>query len=329
MQAGSRERRRLMFVVLFAAVVHVSANTGELAFQLPDKHFNPEGIAFDERSGSFFVSSLRRRSIVRVAFDGAVTPFVETGRDGIWMVTGIDVDPQRRLLWAASNAADRMIGFRESDAGRSGIFVFDLDSGRLVHRLEHQRPGRRNADDLEIAPDGTVFSSDAINGAIYRVAQGSSQLEVFLPDGAFKGPQGLAVTPDGRTLFIADYAGSIDAVDVATKTRHRLLHPPEVSIRGIDGLEYASGALYAVQNGIEPNRVMRFALDAAGRAIIKADVLGINDPAFDEPTLAVVANNALYVVANSQGAAFRRAGAAAEQDQSFKPPVILAFKLAA
>ncbi|MET0621311.1 MAG: hypothetical protein ABW056_13580, partial [Thermoanaerobaculia bacterium] len=42
-----------------------------------------------------------------------------------------------------------------------------------------------------------------------------------------------------------------------------------------------------------------------GTTVTGAKILEMNHPAFDEPTLAVVAEGALYVTANSQGGTFR------------------------
>jgi len=330
---GDEAFRRLAGDAASVALARIEAvrdervGTAEVAFTIDDRHFNPEGVAYDSASEAFFVSSMRRRTIVRIASDGTVTPFVAPGQDDLWMVTGIDVDPERRLLWAASGAGEHMIGYRPSDRDRTGLFAFDLVSGRLVRRVLFETSKAHFADDLEVAPDGSVFTSDAFNGAIYRVPPGSDDLEAYLPDRTFSGPNGLAISPDGRTLFVADYAGAIAAVDVATRTVRRIGHPENVVVAGIDGLEYAEGALFGVQNGIEPNRIVRFNLEPGDRQITRADVLAMNDPSFAEPTLAVAAKGALYVVANSQGARFRNAGPDAEKDATFKAPTIIRLSL--
>ena len=76
-------------------------------------------------------------------------------------------------------------------------------------------------------------------------------------------------------------------------------------MNGVDGLVWSGGSLYAIQNGVEPNRVIRVDLAADGVTVTGARILEMNHPAFDEPTLGVVAEGALYVSANSQGGKFR------------------------
>ena len=73
---------------------------------------------------------------------------------------------------------------------------------------------------------------------------------------------------------------------------------------GIDGLIWHRGALLAIQNGITPHRVVRFRLGERGSAIDSAEILLMNDARFDEPTLGVVTNDALLLVANSHWGKF-------------------------
>src|SRR4029079_6664238 len=103
-----------------------------VAFRIPDKGLVPEGIAFDSKSGSFFVSSIRKRKIVRVAADGKASDFVASGRDGLRGVLGMRVDAARRRLWACTQAMKHMEGFREGQKPESALMEFDADSGKLV-----------------------------------------------------------------------------------------------------------------------------------------------------------------------------------------------------
>ena len=114
----------------------------------------------------------------------------------------------------------------------------------------------------------------------------------------------MAVTPDGKTLYVSDYT-SLFRVDLASKRVTGLPVPPDATLNGIDGLVYAAGSLYGIQNGVEPNRVTRLELSADGATIAGAKILVMNHPDFDEPTLGVAAEGALYFTANSQGGKFQ------------------------
>lgn len=276
-----------------------------VAFTIPEKGLVPEGVAYDPVTKSFFVSSIRKRKVFRVDPSGKITVFVAPRDGGLRTAAGIGVDPKRRSLWVASEAMPHMEGYVKDEARQSAVFEFDADTGKF--RREIKAPTLENAagfDDLAVAADGRLYINDGFNGRIWTLAPGGSTLEIFLETDVFRGTQGLAPTPDGKTLYVSDYAG-LYRVDVATKKASRLAGPADVALNGIDGLVWSGGSLYAVQNGVEPNRVIRVDLSADGASVTGAKILEMNNPAFDEPTLAVVANGALYVTANSQGGKFQ------------------------
>src|SRR5258708_1454673 len=106
----------------------------DVAWTIHDRLFVPEGVAYDPITRAFFVSSQYRRKIVRIDASGSVQDFVTSGRDGLWMVFGITVDPLRRQLWAVSAAEPAMERYSVADEHGTGVFAFDLRTGALVHR---------------------------------------------------------------------------------------------------------------------------------------------------------------------------------------------------
>src|SRR5262249_18588611 len=278
----------------------------ERAFTIPEKGLVAEGVAWDPVSKSFFVSSVRRRKILRVDASGKVSDFIASRRDGIRGALGIHVDPKRRTLWAASLAGPSMDGWQEGNPGAPGVFEYDVDTGRL--RKEHVPPAGGDApafDDLTVAPDGTVYVNDGANQRIWKISPGGS-LEVFLTSDQLGGTQGLAVSGDGRTLYVSDYR-QLYAVDLASRRVSLIAVPRDLALNGIDGLAWFDHGLVAVQNGIVPHRVIRLDLTPDGLRIAKARILEMNHPDFDEPTLGVVVARAFYFSADSQGQKFQNA----------------------
>lgn len=275
-----------------------------VAFTVAEKGLVPEGVAYDPRTRSFFLSSIRQRRVLRIGADGGASDFVTAARDGLRSAAGIAVDSSRRTLWVASDAMPHMNGFRKGDAPASAVFEYDLDSGRL--RREHRPPsgGKPPAfDDLTVAPDGRVYVNDAQNPRIFTLDPARGRLEVFLESDRLRGTQGLAVTPDGKTLYASDYNGLV-RIDVASRSISPVTVPADLALNGIDGLVYADGALLAIQNGVAPHRVIRLDLAADGTTVSRDRILVMNHPAFDEPTLGVVVGDRLYFTANSQGGRF-------------------------
>ncbi|HEY1250428.1 MAG TPA: hypothetical protein VGH97_04515 [Thermoanaerobaculia bacterium] len=275
------------------------------AFTIPEKALAPEGVAYDPVTKAFFVASVNKGKIVRIGPDGKASDFVAAG-SGLRSPLGMGVDAKRRTLWVASEVVPHMNGGKEGDAPDSALFELDLDTGRL--RKKHvppPSPRPPHFDDLAVGADGRVYVNDGQDPRIYSLdpARPSAGLEVWLDSDVFGGTQGLAPTPDGRALYVSDYRG-LYRVDTATKHVTPLAVPADVSFNGVDGLVSFAGSLIAIQNGVAPHRVTRVDLAPDGVAVLRARILEMNHPAFDEPTLGTVVDGTLYFTANNQGHLF-------------------------
>ena len=298
-------------------------NNSLIAFTIPEKDLLAENVAHDPATGAFFVGSTRHGRIVRRERDGRISDFVPAGRD-TWMVIGMKVDPARRLLWVNTSGGGNYIRHQVSDQGRAALLAYDLQSGRLVRRLEPAEEGPHFFNDLVVLRDGTVYLTDMNAAAIYRLRSGGTALERWHALDAGSDPNGIALAGDERTLWVASDLG-ISSIDIATGTR-RLLAPAEgVDVLGIDGLYGAEGALIGIQ-GWRRNRVQRFALSADGRSIPSATTLEAHHPMFMNPTTGVVVGRELYYIANSQFASFDAGGALYPAERLFETVVLrLAF----
>jgi sugar lactone lactonase YvrE len=272
-------------------------HTSALAFRVAEKDLVPEGIAAMPDGSAFFIGSLAKKKIVRVALDGSARDFVPSGRDGLWAVLGLRVDPKRRLLWAAS-AAD---GREGAAAGSAGLFAFDLETGALRRKLTLDgRQQKHLFNDIALTDAGDLFVTDSEAGSVYRVAAGADALEEYLPAAALLYPNGIALARDGRTLYVADGSVGITAVDVASKRRTPLAHARDVSLSSVDGMYADGAALVAIQNGSGMERVVRFALDASGGRVERLDVLENRNPEFEIPTTGAIVGRDFFYLANTQ-----------------------------
>jgi sugar lactone lactonase YvrE len=268
----------------------------KVAFRVPEKDLIPEGIAHDARTGSFFLGSLYKRKIVRIDKTGKASDFSKP-EDGLWDVLGMKVDPARRTLWVCS-AAGASAG--EQD-GASGLFRYDLATGRLVSR--HLLPGKPQPhllNDVALGRNGEVFVTDSKGGGLYRLRPGQEQLEVFVELGTLIYPNGVALSPDGKKLFVADFAKGLSVVDVASRQVRPLPHPERVNVAGIDGLYLYDGSLVAVQNSAGTERIVRFRLRPGLDAIESEEILESRNPLFVIPTTGTLAGGSLVYIANSQ-----------------------------
>ena len=275
------------------------------AFELPLRDLI-EGIAFDPKSGAYFFSSVAQRKIVRRTKDGQVADFVPSGAHGLLSALGIAVDAEHRRLWVISAGLPQAAGLKVSERKKSALLAFDLDTGAWQKTFDAP-PGDRSWNDLELAADGSVLVSDPAAKAILRVKPDGGILTLLAGEEFLGSPGGLALSADGRLLYVADWTNGLGVLDLqaAGPAAWSWMRPPAGStVLGIDGLRRVGDRLIAIQNGVYPPRIQSFRLAADGRSLTAAKTLEKNLPEWDEPTLGVVVDGALFYVANSHWPAF-------------------------
>jgi hypothetical protein len=152
---------------------------------------------------------------------------------------------------------------------------------------------------MTVAASGEVFVSEAVTGAVYVIHPGRDELEVLVPPGTFVSPQNPAVTPDGRRVLVADYVRGIGIVDLRTRAVSWMPHPREAAVSGFDGMYLVGDSLIAVQNGTEPNRVIRLYLDSSLSRVLRWEPLESNSPGLGSPTHGTVVGKDFFFLANS------------------------------
>jgi hypothetical protein len=299
---------------------------GSAAFTVPEKDLIPEGLAYDPVKNVFFIGSVYKRKIV-VTDQAGIPKDFSSPEDGLWSVMGMKVDAKRRLLWACTTAHPQMSNYNAADNGRSGIFKYDLNTGKLLKKyILPDKPGGHWLGDLVLNSGGDVFASDSLSPVIYFIDHRNDQLKVFVETPDLVNLQGMAFTQDERHLFIADYSLGLFLLDVDSKEYVHVSLPSHTTLLGIDGL-YADGKdLIGVQNGIVPNRVVRIRLSADSRSVTALETIEVNHPLFDEPTLGVVVKKQFYGIANSQWGMIDKNGHITEPEK-LKDPAILKIAL--
>ena len=161
---------------------------------------------------------------------------------------------------------------------------------------------------------------------LYRIPAGRDTIERYLESPLLLSAQGLALTPDERTLYVADYARGLLRIDLERRSIALVEAADSVLALGIDGLYFHQGRLIGIQNGVAPHRVVRFTLSKTGDRVLRAEVLERAHPSYQEPTLGVLVKGDLYYVANSQWERFGESGAIADPE-ALEPTVVLRLRL--
>jgi sugar lactone lactonase YvrE len=293
---------------------------------LPDSTFWPEGMDFDPRTRRYYVASIRHRTIAEVRPDGTVREIVARDRQDVGPIMGVRVDTARGVLWATTSGVPQAPGFVPRDSALASLLRIRISDGAIERRWTIPAVAAGHAlGDLAVGPRGDVFVTDSYDPVVYRLRPGADTLESFRSP-LFRSLQGLAPTPDGRLLYLADYSHGLLRVDLAAGTVTQVADAPHSTSVGCDGIAWDRGAIIAVQNGVIPARVMRFVLDASGRRIDRADLLDRNSALADEPTIGAVVGREFVYIANSQWEKHDASGHRLTS-RALTPPLLLAVPL--
>ncbi len=270
----------------------------QLVSHLPDPDMISEDIAFDAASARFLVSSVRRGSIFALSANAgaAATPVFTPYRS--WGIFALGVDAARGTLWATTAALPVGARYSADDSGRSALLKLDLRTGTLRRRYEAPDSGAHALGDLTIGTRGEVYVSDGLGSGVYALDAEHASLRVLVPRGVLLSPQTPVLSSDGATLFVPDYAIGIAAVDVASGELSWLSHSDSLALTGLDGMYRIGRDLIVVQNGLEPNRIVRLTLDARMRRVVRATPL-VQGGLARELTHAALSHDWLYFIARS------------------------------
>ena len=256
-----------------------------------------EGIAYDPMSRRLFAGP--EGEIVQIDAEGKVSPFVSG--NGLRQVLGLKVDPERRLLWAVSGRFPDVVPGATpppEDVGTGGVHVYHLDRAERIATYElDERPVLHGLNDIALARDGTVYVTDSVQGAIYRLKPGDKQLERWLQDNRLSLLNGLVLSPDDKRLYVAHVEG-VSVIDTGSRERKLLAPPANAAVTNMDGLAWHNGSLIGVQNSPYFRRIVRIHLSENGTAIDKVTIVNARTPDYHQTT-AAVAGDKLYVVGGS------------------------------
>ena len=226
-----------------------------------------ESLLIDATTGTWYFGDVRNRCIWRREAGGTLQRFTAEA-DELDSVFKLALSPDRKTLWAATAIVGVMSGVPAADGSRSALVALDFNTGRVLSRHPVPTDGRKHLlGDFIPAADGSLFATDSLSPIIWRLPPNGTALEPWLENDDFLNLQGLAFGPDGQTLYVADYSNGIWRIDVATKQAALLTAPPNATFFGIDGLYAVPTGLLAIQNGVNPQRVLLIELSSVGSAL--------------------------------------------------------------
>ncbi len=268
-------------------------NNSSTAYVIGEKDLIPEGVAFDTKTQTLFISSINKRKIISINKEGIIQNFIESGQDNILAVLGMEVDPERRHLWVCSEwdnprkiVADSML--------HTSIYKYDIESQKLIKKYVLRDTSHRLLNDLTISSDGTVYITESLKGKVYVIRPEIDSLELFIDSDHYYYANGITISDDDKNLYVSHFGETI-MIDLKNNMIKELRHPENISTGRNDGLAFYKNSLIMHQD-----EICRYYLNENGDSIIRKEVIERNNPLFEIPTTGEIAGDKYFYIANSQ-----------------------------
>ncbi|MBZ5492523.1 MAG: hypothetical protein LAO76_16495 [Acidobacteriia bacterium] len=309
----------------------------EFVCELPQADTMPEDITYLKSSGAFFVSSIQHHTIYRISLPRAgkrqcaMDELTLPAEARHWPTLAISADPQRKVLWVTASAMPGFSGIPKEEQGKAVLMEIDPTSGKVLHHFDPGTTGPAVLGDMCVTSQGTVYVTDSIGGGVYRL-HGDLQTAKLekIADGLFS-PQTPVLARDGKRLFVADYTMGIAMIDLpaagaapnlSAKINY-LPHPEHVAVVGLDGLYRQGNSLIGIQNGTQPERIVRFLMNSAQTEITGDQV--IHQIGQLDPTHAVEVDGWFYATAHVGWSKVDDNTGQLRPGEKFTAPVLLRF----
>jgi len=297
----SRYKTSLVSLSVLALILAVGAFAGGLGlaeaaprptrYILPGDTVFPEGIAFEQSTGYFYVSSTTDGTVFRGNLRDEMTEvFLPGGEDGRTTATGLEVDNNGRLF--------------VSGAGTGQMFVYSTETGELLASFDNNQ-ATTFINDVAVTRNGDAYFTDSRVPILYRVTtddQGDLALEEWLdltgtPVVYETGNNlnGIEVTPNDRYLItVQSNVGKLFRIDLATQEVTEISVPGANFTSG-DGLLIKGHTLYVLRNRFEEIVKVQLSGDYTSGRVVSTST----DPSLQFPTTFTEAHGRFLMV-NSQ-----------------------------
>jgi sugar lactone lactonase YvrE len=253
-------------------------------------HGNPEGVTFDQRTQSFYVSATGDGTIYRGRLnDPTVRPFIrERGS------SSVGIHEFRGRLYVAGGATGT-------------IRVYDIRTRQEVASFETGAGGFLN--DLVITGNGDVYVTDSVRPVLWHVTASQVRADRGKPEAIPVGDQipfdttpgvfnlnGIVALSDNVLVVVQSNTGNFYRIVLDNHRRRgsepRITQVTGLNVPGGDGLLLDRGQLVVVQGN--PARLVFAKLRDDGRRgqVVRTE----SDPTFRGPSTVARANNRYLVV---------------------------------
>ncbi len=280
---------------------------GKKAFDLPAADLMFNALAWDPVHKQFLAGSARDGGIYHVDGNGKLSDFIKSdNHNRLWSIMDMAVDGKHKRLWVATTSVVYFKGYDTGNAGQAALVEFDLASGKMLHRYP-LKGSDVFLSSLALTPDGEVFAADGVHKVLYTLAKG--ELKQFASNPRLNDIRALAVSSDGKRLYMADTLRGVMGMDLDTGKAFALGYNPEqLVLPGIVDMHSYKNTLVLIEAGMQPQRVMRLKLSDDGHNVTAAMPLDVANPLFTALGSGAVHGDKLFFLTNDQRSKYDQYG---------------------
>ena len=228
---------KIHLLIIWTFLITPSLAQSKITFQAPKVY--PEGIAFDNKNGVTYVSSVKTGTIGKIDASGKYSEVLVD--KALKSTFGMKVDEKTNRLWVCAGDPNYSIYKAPSTFKKMArIVAIDLSTGRIAADIDLSKlvEGNHFPNDLTIDGEGNLYITDSFAPAIYTVdTKGNPSVlvssEMF--KSKFVGLNGIVYHPKGYLLVAHNTDGCVFKVDLKNPSK-----PERVKIDqffpGADGL---------------------------------------------------------------------------------------------
>lgn len=264
-----------------------------------------EGVAYRPATDEYFFGDVHERCVWRKEANNHPAERFSLAEDDLLGVFKLLVDEAHGQLWISTTALPEMRGYKPSLKGKGTIATLDLVTGRVRHSWALPDDGHDHClGDFVLASDGSIYATDSLAPVIWRLPPKGDHLEKFVESPEFHSLQGVGLLANETKLVVSDYGCGLFIIDLATRGIAAIPPMPKGTLIGLDTLMVQDGKIVAVQNGVDPQRVVRLQLNPELTKVDRLDVIAGGLYRFDDLTHLAMVKGWLMVIVDSGWAQF-------------------------
>ncbi|NUQ12464.1 MAG: hypothetical protein HUU26_09100 [Gemmatimonadaceae bacterium] len=176
-----------------------------------DTGVQPENVT-SSADGSVFFGSMLKGTIYRAPPGAAqAEPWILASTAGLTNVLGVLAHDASNTLWVCQNSTGGRGG--APVVGQTALRSFDLATGAPTGTYNFPSNGGV-CNDVAVAPDGTVYTTESFANRIHRLRPGATALGVWATDAQIGTVDGIAVLADGAIYVNGFSSGGLFRIPV-------------------------------------------------------------------------------------------------------------------